>query len=228
MSDMPPPNAPPPATPPPAAPPPPGSGGGDIPPLGGGASGVVHVDVEAPLEIARWRPFVHWLLGIPLMVVLYVYGIIAMIVSVIGWFAALFSGRLPDWAVAWITGYGRFQWRVTTYTGFLREPYVGFAAPQGLDDPGADPAIVQYRQQEELSRGLLLVKWLILLPHYIVLSLLGIAVGVVHLVAAFAILFTGAWPEGMRRFVIGYYRWSERVYAYLYMLSDEYPPFSLD
>lgn len=197
-------------------------------PPGGGASGVWRFDVDAPLEIARWRPFVHWLLGIPLLIVLTVYGIVTAIASIVGWFAVLFTGQLPDAVAGWITGYGRFQWRVNSYVGFLQEPYPSFAAPQGDDDPGDTPAVVHYRREAELSRGLNLVKWLILLPHYIVLYVLRLASGIVHFVAAFAVLFTGRWPEGMRDFVVGVYRWETRVYAYLFMLSDEYPPFSLD
>ena len=222
MSDV---GAAPPPPPPPTEPP-----GGAVPgPYGaGGVSGVTEFDVVAPLEIARWRPFVHWLLSIPLVIVLAVYGLVAFFVSIGGWFAALFTGRLPEWAVEWITRYGRFLWRVNSYYGFLREEYPSFTAPPGDADPHDDPAPVGFSSQTEPSRGLLLVKWLLVIPHAIVLSLLSIAVSVVQLIAAFAILFTGAWPEGMRRFVIGFYRWSTRVYAYLYMLSDEYPPFSLD
>ena len=222
MSDV---GATPPPPPPPTEPP-----GGAVPgPYGaGGVSGVTEFGLDAPLEIDRWRPFVHWLLAIPLVFVLAVYGLVTGLVSIGGWFAALFSGRLPEWAVEWITRYGRFQWRVYSYAGFMRKEYPSFSPPPGDPDPHDDPAAVGFSSQTEPSRGLLLVKWLILFPHYVVLYVLSIAVGVVQLIAAFAILFTGAWPEGMRRFVIGYYRWSTRVYAYLYMLSDEYPPFSLD
>lgn len=66
------------------------------------------------------------------------------------------------------------------------------------------------------------------IPQYIVLYFVGIAAGVVLLIAWFAVLFTGRWPEGMRQFCIGYYRWSIRLQAYFFLITDVYPPFSLE
>ena len=200
-------------------------GGG---PGGEGHSGLVRFEVETPREMARWRPFVQWFLAIPLAFVVAIYGIARIVVAVVGWFAVLFTGRLPVQCAKWITGYDRFEWRYLSYSGFLREPYPSFSVQQGQADPGDDAAVAEYTLEPNLSRGLLLVKWLILIPHYLVLGILGIAVVIVHFVAAFTVLFTGEWPEGMRDFVIGVYRWRERVHTYLFMLSDEYPPFSLD
>jgi hypothetical protein len=78
-----------------------------------------------------------------------------------------------------------------------------------------------------MNRWLVLIKWLLLVPHYIVLWLLGIATFVVVVIAFFAVLFTGRWPQGLRDFVVGYARWTTRVNAYFYFLTDAYPPFSL-
>src|SRR6476620_7307709 len=86
------------------------------------------------------------------------------------------------------------------------------------------------RRRRPRRRGpplLPLVQWLLAIPHYIVLSLPGIAAVVVVVIGFFAVLFTGKWPEGMRDFVVGYARWYTRVYAYILFLTDEYPPFSL-
>jgi hypothetical protein len=78
-----------------------------------------------------------------------------------------------------------------------------------------------------LSRGLIFVKWLLVIPHYFVLLFLGIAVYAVVFIGFFAVLITGAWPQGMRNFVVGVMRWSARVSAYQLLLTDVYPPFSL-
>ena len=94
--------------------------------------------------------------------------------------------------------------------------------------PPPYPVRVEGRLEPGLSRGLWLVKWLLLIPHFIVLSILGIGVFVVVIIAFFAVLFTGRWPEGLRKFVIGYARWSMRVNAYFFFLTDAYPRFSLD
>jgi hypothetical protein len=74
---------------------------------------------------------------------------------------------------------------------------------------------------------MVLVKWLLAIPHFIVLTFLGIAAFVVEIIAFFAVIFTGRWPAGMRDFVVGVVRWSTRVNAYVLFLTDEYPPFSL-
>jgi hypothetical protein len=82
--------------------------------------------------------------------------------------------------------------------------------------------------ENDLNRWLPLVKWLLAIPHYIVLAFLYIAVFVVVIIAWFAILFTGRYPEGMFDFVVGVVRWSLRVTAYAFLLvTDRYPPFSL-
>ena len=95
----------------------------------------------------------------------------------------------------------------------------------------AYPAQLSVEYPEKLSRGWLLLKvffgWLYVgIPHGICLGLYGIAVGVVTFIAFWAILFTGKFPKGMFDFVVGFYRWSNRVGAYLSLLRDEYPPFS--
>ena len=80
----------------------------------------------------------------------------------------------------------------------------------------------------ELNRWLPLVKWFLAIPHYIVLFFLDIAAVVVVVIAWFAILFTGRYPEGMFDFVVGVMRWSLRVTAYAFLLvTDRYPPFTL-
>jgi hypothetical protein len=82
--------------------------------------------------------------------------------------------------------------------------------------------------QPEYNRFLPLVKWLLALPHVIVLAFLGIGVLVAKIIAFFAVLFTGRYPEGLFNFVTGVLRWSWHVTAYVFLLNDKYPPFSLE
>ena len=82
--------------------------------------------------------------------------------------------------------------------------------------------------QNELHRGMPLVKWFLAIPHIIVLCFLYVAVAVCTVIAWFAILFTGIYPRGLFDFVVGVMRWSLRVCAYCFLLTtDQYPPFSL-
>ena len=87
---------------------------------------------------------------------------------------------------------------------------------------------VEAERQEEYNRFLPLVKWLLAFPHYIVLVVLGIGALFVHLIAFFAVLFTGRYPRGMCDYVVGVHRWGWRVGAYVLCSRDEYPPFTLD
>ena len=82
------------------------------------------------------------------------------------------------------------------------------------------------RYPPRLSRLLIFVKWLLLIPHFIVLYFYAIAVGITTFLAWWAILFTGKYPKGLYKFAVGFFRWQIRVSLYYCLLRDEYPPFS--
>ncbi len=188
----------------------------------------LQLDLDAPDTIARWRPLVHWLLAIPQMIVLYALGIIQNVIWILAFFAILFTGRMPDSFFGFMAMTHRYQWRVATYIFFMREAYPPFEFPTVGPDPGSDPAQFSVEPATKLSRGLIFVKWLLAIPHYIVLLFLFIAVYVVWIIGFFAVLITGRWPESLRTFVIGVMRWANRVSVYTYLMTDTYPPFSLD
>jgi Domain of unknown function (DUF4389) len=94
--------------------------------------------------------------------------------------------------------------------------------------PSAYPVHVDAERQDEYHRFLPLVKWLLAIPHYLVLLVLGIGVFFAKIIAFFAVLFTRRYPEGIFNFVTGVLRWSWNVTAYVYLLTDRYPPFSLE
>jgi hypothetical protein len=102
-----------------------------------------------------------------------------------------------------------------------------------MDEPHAAPTAAGYpvhveiQHQERYSRFMPLVKWLLLLPHYIVLTVLGLVAFFAIVAAWFAVLFTGRYPRGLFDFLVGVQRWGMRVYAYLYLMVDPYPPFTL-
>jgi hypothetical protein len=188
----------------------------------------VILDVQHARQVERWRPLVLWLLSIPLEFVAYVYGIAAAVLLLIGWFAALFTARLPDSIGDFLAGYLRYTWRVTAYLYAFTTRYPAFGLPSGRPDPGGDPAVVFVAPSTRLSRLTVFFRSLLIIPHAIVLSFVGIAAYVVMLLAWFAVLFSGRWPDGMRNFVVGFFRWATRVNAYHYLLTDVYPPFSLN
>ncbi len=107
-------------------------------------------------------------------------------------------------------------------------PPPGSQPPAPAPAGGAYPVRVDAARQAEYHRFLPLVKWLLLIPHYICLVFLGIAAAVVVFISFFAVLFTREYPRGMFDFVLGVHRWAWRVAAYYLLLTDEYPPFTLD
>lgn len=96
------------------------------------------------------------------------------------------------------------------------------------ETPGVDNHnVVSFTYPEQLSRWQPLVKWLLAVPHYVVLFFLFVASVVAVVVGFFAVLITGDYPEGLRDFLVGVARWSLRVQAYVGLLTDEHPPFTL-
>ena len=138
-------------------------------------------------------------------------------------FMLLFRRKYPRWWFDWHLELSRFVTRVAAYLGVMRDEYPSTDERQAvhleLDYPDA---------ARDLNRWMPLVKWLLAVPHYIVLAFLGVAAVVVTVIAWFAILFTERYPRGMFDFVVGVHRWGLRVEAYAWLLiTDRYPPFSL-
>jgi Domain of unknown function (DUF4389) len=188
------------------------------------------LEIDRAERIANWRPIVQWLLAIPHFIILYVLGIVAEVVAIIGWFVILFTGKLPEGLATLMCLYIRYGNRTTAYAGFLREEYPPFAFETVAPDPGTYPPVRTGFVPELENRNRLTVAFRIILviPQLIVLWVLGTVAFVAFVIAFFAVLFTGRWPDGLRTFVVGVMRWGTRVSAYLYLLTDEYPPFSLD
>jgi hypothetical protein len=135
----------------------------------------------------------------------------------------LFRQRYPRWWFDFALGLTRFGARVSAYVALLTDQYPSTVEEQNvhleLDYPDAE---------RDLNRWLPLVKWLLAIPHFIVLFFLSVAAFFAVVVAWFAILFTGRYPRGLFDFVVGVGRWWLRVQAYAILLvTDRYPPFSL-
>jgi hypothetical protein len=134
----------------------------------------------------------------------------------------VFRQRYPRWWFDFAVELARFSSRVGAYLFLLTDKY------PSTEDAQSIHLDVEYPDAGRLNRWLPLVKWLLAIPHYIVLAVLGMLVVLATIVAWFAILFTGSYPRGMFDFVVGVGRWWTRVWAYAFLLvTDEYPPFSL-
>jgi hypothetical protein len=212
----------------PSGPGPSGPGPGPSGPLGPAYPATL--DIERADHVANWRPLVHWLLVIPHEIVLYVLGIVSGVVAIVSWFIILFTGKLPEGLIGLQCLYIRYSNRVAAYAFFMREEYPPFTFETVAPDPGDDPGVRTDLAPETEGRNRLTTafRFILVIPHYIVLAVLGIALLFVLIAAFFVVLFTGNWPEGLRRFAVGYLRWSTRVATYHLLLVDDYPPFSLE
>jgi len=134
----------------------------------------------------------------------------------------VFRQRYPRWWFDFAVELARFSGRVSAYLLLLTDVYPSTVETQSVHID------VDYPDMATLNRWLPLVKWLLAIPHYIVLVVLGLVAILATIVAWFAILFTGTYPRGLFDFVVGVGRWATRVWAYAFLLvTDAYPPFSL-
>jgi hypothetical protein len=188
------------------------------------------LEIDKPEHVANWRPLVHWLLVIPHWIVLYVLGIVAEFVAIAGWFIIVFTGKLPDGLANIIGLYIRYSQRTLAYAYFMREEYPPFTFEDTPADPGSYPGVrVDFAPElEDRNRLTVGFRFILVIPQIIVLGLLAIVVMFAMIGAFFAVLFTGRWPEGLWNFVLGFMRWSTRVNAYFMLLTDRYPPFSME
>jgi hypothetical protein len=186
-----------------------------------GEQPILQFDVAYPERLSRLLIFVKWLLYIPHYVVLYFLQLAMGITTFIAWFAILFTGRYPRGL--WDFGMMVLRWqaRVTTYVFLQRDEYPPFG-------DGDYPVLFHMDYPQRLSRGLIFIKWLLIIPHLIILAILGFAAGIAIFIAWWAILFTGRFPRGLFDFVTGVMRWAHRASAYMYLLTDAYPPFTME
>jgi FtsH-binding integral membrane protein len=211
------------------------------------------VDVRAQLDtrLSRWLWLVKWLLALPHYVILAFLWLAFFVLSIIAFFAILFTARYPRAIFDFNVGVLRWSWRVAYYSygalGTDRYP------PFSLQEVPDYPAHLAITYPDRLSRGLVLVKWwLLAIPHYLVIGFFlsgGVYVvteaaayqeqpepaaygsgliGLLVFIAGIVLLFTGRYPQSIFNLVVGLNRWIQRVTAYAALMTDKYPPFRLD
>ncbi len=194
----------------------------------------VSVEGELQSDLNRWLPLVKWLLIIPHVIVLAFLWVAVVILVVVAFFAILLTGHYPRGIFDFNLGVLRWSWRVGYYSYSLlgTDKYPPFS----LSDVDY-PARIGVEYPERLSRGLVLVKWILAIPHFVVVGFFQGGVGprsgsglngIIVFFAAAALLFTGRYPESLYNLNMGMNRWTVRVAVYALLMRDEYPPFRLD
>jgi hypothetical protein len=186
------------------------------------SSNPVQVDVAYPESLSRWMIFVKWLLAIPHFIILYLLYYVVALIAFIAFFAILFTKKYPEGLFKFVLGVYRWGLNVGAYAGLMRDEYPPFSL-----DAGKYPVEYDIAYPAELNRWLPLIKWLLVIPNLIVFIFVAIAAAVVQIMAFFAILFTGKYPRSWFDFSVGCMRWGQRLNAYMYLMTDAYPPFSL-
>jgi hypothetical protein len=206
----------------------------------------LHAALDEPLS--RWRWLVKWVLAVPHLIVLAALWLAFALLTLCAGVAVFFTGVYPRWIFDFNVGVLRWSWRVQVYAFTLTtDRYPPFTLAATADYP----AQLDVEYPAELSRGLVLVKWwLLALPHYLIISVFGGGftlwtqsvggdqttrvviggglIGLLVLIAAIGLAFTGRYLRSLFDLVIGLHRWTYRVITYAALMTDEYPPFRLD
>ena len=179
-------------------------------------------------HITRWRPLVQWLLGIPHLMIASALRSLRGVLTLISLFTVLFTERIPEALFDMIATTYRYEWRSLSYALFLHEDYPPFDfEPAAMDDAVEAHTALSIAYPEHLDRWKPLYKWLLAVPHYVVLVVLAIGAVFAFVGSFFAVVFTGEYPVGIRDYLVGVYRYALRVEAYIGFLTDVYPPFRL-
>jgi hypothetical protein len=170
---------------------------------------------------SRLTSFFRILLAIPLYIWMYFYGIVAWIAIVIAWFAIVITGRFPKGLYDFIAGWTRFITRVTGYVSLLTDSYPPFG---GADDP-AYPIRMQFAALDRYSRLKTLLRIILAIPIVILRYVMGLLLQIGAFAAWVVILITGKLPRGLFDLMVLANSYTARSDAYLYLLTETYPPF---
>ena len=186
----------------------------------------VEVAAEYPERLNRFLWLIKWLLVIPHAIILSLISIPAIITLPLSWLAIIILGRYPSLLWNYHAGLLRWSWRVNfySYEAGATDQYPPFSFGT-RDDYPAD-LIIEY--PETSSRLTTLFRWLLVIPHWIIVYFLELIRNILVLIALLATLFTGRYPESLFDIIMGMNRWIYRVAAYVGLLIDDYPPFSFD
>ncbi|HVX20977.1 MAG TPA: DUF4389 domain-containing protein [Acidimicrobiales bacterium] len=179
----------------------------------------VHLAVAEPGPRNRLTALIRLIMVIPQWIVLFFVHIAALVVVIIGWFAALFTGRLPQFAVDFLSGVVRWDIRVSAYFYFLTDRYPPFSLDQ---EPGY-PIQIAIPEAGPLNRLAVLVRFFIAIPAYIVAGVAGSGLAVFSIGSWFMVVFTGRLPGPLFEVTRAVIRYQARLLSYFTMLTPEYP-----
>jgi hypothetical protein len=184
--------------------------------------------VDSPYEVARWRPLVNIVLYIPHAIIANALQALSGAVFLVYWVMFLFTGTLHPGLYSLMVMYERYEARATGFLVGFSELYPPFDFGTGPQDNNAYAPIrlTLPAVPESVPRSAAL-NVLKAIPHYIVLMVFFVGAAVVAVIGWFAVLFTGAWPQGMRGFLVRVSNYGYRIWTYVTMVENDYPKFGL-
>jgi hypothetical protein len=182
------------------------------------------LEVDPPASQNRLTVFFRPFMVIPHAIILAVLGIVAQVLAVVAWLVIVITGRLPGGLASFLVNFYHWWVRVQGYGLLLAGRYPPFAMGPVADYP------IRFAGEARLdgrSRLTVFFRIFMVIPHAIVLYFLQLVAQILVFIGWFAALFTGRLPGFIHDFVSGYLRWVSRVGAYMLLLTDDYPPFSM-
>jgi len=173
--------------------------------------------VTDDLRRSRLTTFFRLILAIPHLIWVGLWGIAAVVVAIIGWFAAIFSGRLPQGMHDFLAAYTRYYTRVRAYTYLLAEPFPPFSSA------GQYPVDLRIDPREEQSRATIFLRLILAIPAFLLTYVFQNVNTLLAILSWFYILFTGRMHEGMRNLGAWMLRYEMQTYAYAELLTGRYP-----
>jgi len=183
------------------------------------------LEVDPPAPQNRLTVFFRLLLVIPHAIVLFFLGIVAVLLAVVAWFVIVITGRLPGGLASFLLNFYHWSVRVQGYWLLLAGRYPPFAMGPVTDYP------IRFVGEARLagrSRLTVFLRIFMFIPHAFVMNYLQIVAQILVVYGWIAALFTGRLPGSIHDFVSGYVRWVSRVGAYMLLLTDDYPPFTIN
>jgi hypothetical protein len=191
-------------------------------------AGQPYLVVDSPYELARWRPLVNWIAYIPPGIILYALQILGRLAFIVYWVMFVVTGNLHSGLYGVMAMYERYSARATGFLLGYSETYPPFDFSTDTADNDSYPpvrlSLPTVPASVPRSAALNVFK---AIPHYIVLMIFFVGAAVVAVIGWFAVLFTGTWPQGMRDFLVRVNNYYLRVWAYVTMVQNDYPPFGL-
>ncbi|MEP7367710.1 MAG: DUF4389 domain-containing protein [Acidobacteriota bacterium] len=183
------------------------------------------LEVDDPAPQSRLTVFFRILMVIPHAIVISLLFLVVEVITLVAWLVILITGKYPDGMMGFVLNTLHWVARYTGYAWLLTGKYPPFAL--GPDD-SYPVRLSGSGQVDGRNRVTVFFRMLMIIPHIIVFYFLNLALSVVLLISWFAALFTGMVPAGLHTFLAGGLRWQTRIGAYMLLLTDQYPPFSLN